>query len=56
MLCAFIRSIALIINDPEKTKEVFNELEQDGTVTMLLQETFRRPAYGLVRDKFGVSW
>ena len=49
-------SIAITINNPEKTKEVFNKLKQGGTVTIPLQETFWSPAYGQVRDKFGVTW
>ncbi len=49
-------SIAIMINNPEKAKEVFDKLKEKGTVTMPLQETFWSPAYGQVKDKFGVTW
>ncbi len=49
-------SIAITINNPEKAKEVFDKLKEKGTVTMPLQETFWSPAYGQVKDKFGVTW
>jgi PhnB protein len=31
-------------------------LKQDGQVKMPLQETFFSPAYGIVTDKFGVTF
>lgn len=49
-------TIALILNSVEKSKEVFKKLEDGGTVTMPLQETFWSPSYGQVKDKFGISW
>lgn len=49
-------SIAITLNDPEKTKTVFEKLSDGGNVNMPLQETFWSPAYGQVTDKFGVLW
>ncbi|MEC2074072.1 VOC family protein [Alkalihalophilus marmarensis] len=49
-------TIAMILNDVEKSKEVFSKLSDGGNVTMELQETFWSPSYGQVTDKFGVSW
>jgi PhnB protein len=49
-------SIAIMISDSEKTKEVFSKLEEGGKVEMPLQQTFWSPLYGQVQDKFGVLW
>jgi uncharacterized glyoxalase superfamily protein PhnB len=43
-------------NDKEQSKRFFEALQQDGQVSMPLQETFFSPAYGIVTDKFGVTW
>lgn len=49
-------TIAVMINNIDKTKEVFEKLQDGGKVTMPLQETFWSPSYGQVTDKFGISW
>lgn len=49
-------TIAIMISNAEKAKEVFGKLEDGGQVTMPLQETFWSPLYGQLTDKFGVSW
>lgn len=49
-------SIAIIIKDVEKSREVFEKLSEGGSVHMELQETFWSAAYGQVTDKFGVLW
>ncbi|MDZ5471301.1 VOC family protein [Bacillus sp. 31A1R] len=49
-------TIAITINDIEKSKEVFERLQAGGKVGMPLQETFWSPLYGQVIDKFGVQW
>jgi PhnB protein len=49
-------TIAIMVNDVEKAKEVFGKLQDGGQVVMPLQETFWSPAYGQVTDKFGVTW
>jgi PhnB protein len=49
-------SISITMSTVEKSKEVFEKLQDGGKVTMLLQKTFWSPAYGVVTDKFGVSW
>lgn len=48
--------VAVLLNDVEKSKEVFNNLQNGGTVLMPLQETPWSPSYGQVKDKFGVHW
>ncbi|MCM3634149.1 MULTISPECIES: VOC family protein [Paenibacillus] len=42
--------------DEEKTKEIFAALEDGGDVVMPLQATEWSPLYGIVRDKFGVTF
>jgi len=49
-------TLALVINGAEKAEEVFNRLQDGGEVVLPLQETFFSPAYGQVKDKFGVLW
>ncbi|ASK63742.1 hypothetical protein CFK37_17050 [Virgibacillus phasianinus] len=49
-------TIAITITDAEKSKAVFDKLQEGGEVGMPLQETFWSPAYGQVTDKFGVTW
>jgi PhnB protein len=49
-------TIAIMINNVDKTKEVFEKLQDGGKVLMPLQETFWSPAYGQVTDKFNMTW
>ncbi|MDP7980009.1 VOC family protein [Bacillus sp. WLY-B-L8] len=49
-------TIAIHIQNAEKSQEVFEKLQDGGQVIMPLQETFWSPAYGQVKDKFGVEW
>lgn len=49
-------TICLTTKNPEKSKQVYDALRQEGQVNMPLQETFWSPAYGLVTDKFGVTF
>jgi PhnB protein len=49
-------TICLSTNDIEKSKQIFESLKQDGQVKMPLQEAFFSPAYGIVTDKFGVTF
>ncbi|WP_078410693.1 VOC family protein [Priestia abyssalis] len=49
-------TIAIRLNDVEKSKEVFEKLQEGGQIVMPLQETFWSPSYGQVTDKFGVEW
>lgn len=49
-------TICLSTSDSQKSKKFFEALQQDGQVTMPLQETFFSPAYGSVIDKFGVNF
>lgn len=49
-------TICLSTNDIEKSNRIFESLQQDGQVKMPLQETFFSPAYGIVTDKFGITF
>lgn len=49
-------TIALIIDDPQKARNTFDKLKDGGQVIMEMQETFWSPAYGQVKDQYGVTW
>ncbi|AIE61487.1 VOC family protein [Bacillus methanolicus] len=49
-------TICITTNDIEKSKQIFESLQQDGQVKMPMQETSFSPAYGIVTDKFGVTF
>lgn len=49
-------TICISTNDKEKSKRIYEALKQGGHVNMPLQETFFSPAYGIVTDKFGVTF
>lgn len=49
-------TICISTNDADQSRAMFEALSDGGTVTMPLQETFFSPAYGIVIDKFGVTF
>lgn len=49
-------TICLSTNDKEQSKKILEALQQGGQVEMPMQETFFSPAYGIVTDKFGVTF
>lgn len=49
-------TICLMTDDLARSKEIFAALEQGGQVNMPFQETFWSPGYGIVVDKFGVTF
>jgi PhnB protein len=49
-------TICVSIADAEQAKKMFETLKQEGQEIMPLQETFFSPAYGIVTDKFGVTF
>jgi len=48
--------VTVIADSAELTKKFFEALQDGGQVVMPVQETFWSPAYGMVRDKFGVTF
>lgn len=49
-------TICISSKDAEKSKHIFDSLQQDGQVKMPFQETFFSPGYGIVTDKFGITF
>jgi PhnB protein len=49
-------SVSVSTKDPADTERVFNALVQGGQVHMPLQQTFWSAKFGMLQDKFGISW
>lgn len=49
-------SLAIGLNDVEKAKTLFNNLSDGGTVGMPMEKTFWAEAFGMLTDKFGITW
>lgn len=50
-------SVALVTDDADQTSDIYRKIrEHDGEEVMPLQETFFSPAYGKVKDKYGIEW
>ena len=49
-------SLSLTVADETEAERVFAALSDGGLVTMPLEKTFWAPKFGIVEDRFGVSW
>jgi PhnB protein len=49
-------SLSLTANDVPQAEKYFNALSNGGQVQMPMTETFFAKRFGMVQDKFGVSW
>ena len=49
-------ALSLNAADPAEAKRRFDALADGGEVTMPMQKTFWSPAFGMLRDRFGVHW
>jgi PhnB protein len=49
-------SLSLTVPDEDKAERVFAALGDGGQVQMPLAKTFFSPRFGMVADRFGVSW
>lgn len=49
-------SLSLTADDLATAERYFNALAKDGNVTMPFQKTFWSPGFGMVTDRFGISW
>jgi len=49
-------TLAIVNEDLDELKSLFNQLQEDGKVAMELQETFWSKCYGSLTDKFGTVW
>lgn len=48
--------MSLTVADANEAKRVFDVLADGGNVFMPLGETFWSPCFGMVTDRFGISW
>lgn len=49
-------SLALVTRDGAYLKRAFTRMAEEGIVTMALGPVDWSPAYGMLVDKFGISW
>jgi PhnB protein len=50
-------SLTISVKDKSESERIFNALQSDGgQVHMPLTETFFSPSFGMVADKFGLTW
>lgn len=49
-------SLSIAVADEAEANRVFAALADGGQVQMPLAETFWTPCFGMVADRFGVSW
>ena len=49
-------SLSIALPTTSDVEKAFNALAKDGSVQMALGKTFWSPLYGMLTDRFGVSW
>ncbi len=49
-------SLSITVKNEAEAKRLFGALGEGGQVQMPLGKTFFSPAFGMVADRFGVSW
>ncbi len=49
-------ALSLSLADETAARRAFDALSEGGNVTMPLDKTFWSPCFGMVTDRFGVSW
>ncbi|MDN9009097.1 VOC family protein [Brevibacillus laterosporus] len=49
-------TICITTSNKEESAQIYEALQEGGQVNMPLQETHFSPAYGIVTDKFGVTF
>ena len=49
-------SLSLTVKDAAQAEKLFKALGDGGQVQMPLTKTFFSPAFGMLADRFGVSW
>ena len=49
-------SLSLTVANPTEADRVFAALSEGGQVQMPLAKTFFSPRFGMVADRFGISW
>lgn len=48
--------LSIDVEDVNKLNDVFSKMAEGGKITMELQDTFWGARFGMLIDKFGVSW
>ena len=48
--------LSVEVESIERINEVFPKMAEGGTVTMELQDMFWGARFGMLKDKFGISW
>lgn len=49
-------SLSITADDLDQARSLFDTLTDGGEVEMPFQKTFWSPGFGMVTDRFGVSW
>ena len=49
-------ALTLVVDGEADARKRFDALAREGTVQMPLGKTFFSPCFGMVADRFGVSW
>lgn len=49
-------SLSISVTDAAEAERYFTALSDGGTVQMLLAKTFWSPCFGMLTDRFGISW
>jgi PhnB protein len=49
-------NMVLGLNDPAEAERIFQSLSEGGTLQMPLQKTFWAVRFGVLVDRFGISW
>lgn len=49
-------SVTYSATDSDDARQIFDKLAEGGEIGMPLGETFWSPAFGMLTDRFGVSW
>lgn len=49
-------NICLTVDTPEEATRLYQSLQQKGQVLLPLESTYFSPAYGMVTDRFGVTF
>lgn len=49
-------SLSMDFDSVEEMESVFNKLSEGANITMPLQDTFWGARFGILTDRFGVSW
>ena len=49
-------SMSIGMEDPVTMEKVFNDMAEGGNITMPLADQFWGAKFGMLKDKFGISW